>query len=391
MISYFSSLIYRYTQIPDIIWLLLFGALLGPITGIIDVNLFRGAAPIVSTLSIMLITFEAGMGVEYKTLRDILPNTLLISLLTFFLIVTGTTLIGTFLYPGLSLLKSMVLGTMLGGLSTVAVVSIRDQFRLDGVADAWKIMALESTLVDPIRVMIAISIIKVALAGTVRPLDLMKDIFFVLLVGSATGLLSGVLWSVILHRLRGAGSFYMITIAVLFQVYFLAEYVAGSGGGTMACFLFGFTISNLKMLSGWLGFSPRIDVKQLTDMNREISFALKAYYFVYTGLIVTLSRDFLLAGLGFTVMILVLRFFSGTVLERFSDLEPMETGIIKLTYPLGTSALVFAQLPLLYDAEGIVFTDPHLFTNLVFPTVLGTILFSALAGPFLIRRKMRAL
>jgi NhaP-type Na+/H+ or K+/H+ antiporter len=135
----------------------------------------------------MLITFEAGMGVEYKTLRDILPNTLLISLLTFFLIVTGTILIGIFLYPGLSLLKSMVMGTMLGGLSTVAVVSIRDQIRLDGMADAWKIMALESTLVDPVRVMIAISIIKVALAGTVRPLDLMKDIFFVLLVGQLLG------------------------------------------------------------------------------------------------------------------------------------------------------------------------------------------------------------
>ncbi len=284
----------------------------------------------------------------------------------------------------------MVLGTVLGGLSTVAVVSIRDQIGLDGLADAWKIMALESTIVDPIRVMIAISVIKVALAGQVDPVETFRNIFFILQMGSATGLVAGALWIVILHRLRGRGSFYMITIAVLFIVYFLAENLAGNGGGTMACFFFGFTISNLKMLSGWLGFSPRIDVKLLADMNREISFALKSYYFVYTGLIVSISMDYVLSGLGFTLMIIILRVIAGMMLEWISDLDSLEMGVIKLTYPLGTSALVFAQLPLLYDSEGVVFTDPHLFTNLVFPVVLGTILFSALAGPIYVRRKMRS-
>jgi NhaP-type Na+/H+ or K+/H+ antiporter len=390
LISYFSNLIYRYTQIPDIVWLLLFGALLGPVTGIVDHTIFRGAAPVISTLSIMLITFEAGMEVRYKTLQAILPNTLKISLLTFFLIVSGTTLIGPFLHPELSLLKSMVLGTVLGGLSTVAVVSIRAQIGLDGLADAWKIMALESTIVDPIRVIIAISVIKVALAGHVDPVETFRNIYFILLMGSATGLVAGALWIVILHRLRGRGSFYMITIAVLFIVYFLAENLAGNGGGTMACFFFGFTISNLKMLSGWLGFSLRIDVKLLADMNREINFALKSYYFVYTGLIVSISMDYVLPGLGFTLMIIILRVIAGIMLEWVSDLDSLETGVIKLTYPLGTSALVFAQLPLLYDFEGVVFTNPHLFTNLVFPVVLGTILFSALAGPIYVRRKMRS-
>lgn len=269
------------------------------------------------------------------------------------------------------------------------MVSIRDQIGLDGVVDAWRIMALESTIVDPIRAIIAISVIKVALAGQVEPVETFRNIFFILLMGSATGLVVGAIWIVILHRLRGRGRFYMITIAVLFIVYFLAENLAGNGGGTMACFFFGFTISNLKMMSGWIGFSPRIDVKLLADMNREISFALKSYYFVYTGLIVSISVNYVLSGLGFTFMIILLRFIAGTVLEWFSDLEPMETGVIKLTYPLGTSAFVFAQLPLLYDSEGVVFTDPHLFTNLVFPVVLGTILFSVLAGPIYVRRKMR--
>jgi hypothetical protein len=86
-------------------------------------------------------------------------------------------------------------------------------------------------------------------------------------------------------------------------------------------------------------------------------------------------------------MIIVIRFFAGTVLGRLSDIEDIEIDIIRVTYPLGTSALVFAQLPLIYDPQGTVFTDPNIFTNLVFPVVLGTIIFSSLIGPFLVKRK----
>lgn len=67
------------------------------------------------------------------------------------------------------------------------------------------------------------------------------------------------------------------------------------------------------------------------------------------------------------------------------DLDPHETRILRLTYPLGTSALVFATLPILYDSERVFFTDPHIYTNLVFPVVLGTIIFSALIGPLILK------
>jgi cell volume regulation protein A len=387
LISYFSSLIYRRTKIPDIIWLLVFGAILGPVSGFISTGIFRDVSPIISTLSIILITFEAGLDVDFKTLREIFPKTLILTLLSFILIVVSTTIIGPLVFPELTIVKAMILGTVLGGLSTVAVISIRDQIEIKEVRNAWRIMSLESTIVDPIRVMLAITLIRVALLGPVQPIDTFQDIFFILLIGSILGLFLGIVWSVVLHRLRGLGNHYMITLAVLLQVYFLAELLAGNGGGTMACFMFGFTISNLKMLSNYLGFTPRIDIKRLTDVNREISFALKSYYFVYTGLIVTLDRNYVFAGIAFTAMIIVIRFFAGTVLGRLSDIEDIEIDIIRVTYPLGTSALVFAQLPLIYDPQGTVFTDPNIFTNLVFPVVLGTIIFYSLIGPFLVKRK----
>jgi len=336
-------------------------------------------------LSIILITFDAGVDVDFQTLSTILPKTMLLTLTTFMFILAGTAVVGPFVYPGLTVIQYMILGTILGGLSTVAVASIRDQVGREGYQRAWRIMTLESTIVDPIRVVVAITLIQVAFHGNIQPIETVKDIFFILLAGSALGLVLGILWSAALHRLRLTENQYMITLAILLQVYYLAEYIAGSGGGTIACFIFGFAISNLKMLSRWLGYVPRIDVRRLNEVNRELSFVLKSYYFVYTGMIVQITTGYLTAGIAFTVMIILLRMLSGSIVGYNSEFKQSETWLLRLTYPLGTSALVFATLPLVYDTEGVVFTDPHLYTNLVFPVVLGTIVFSSLIGPIILR------
>jgi cell volume regulation protein A len=219
-------------------------------------------------------------------------------------------------------------------------------------------------------------------------MNIVKDMVYILILGLATGLAVGVIWSVILHRLRTYSNHYMITLAILLQVYYIAEYFAGSGGGTIACFTFGFTISNLQMLSRWLGHSLRVDIKQLTSMNKEMSFLLKSYYFVYVGLIVNIDQRLLLAGVILTLMIIVMRFISGSIIGLIYDFSSDQIDVIRLTYPLGTSALVFSQLPLIYDVEGVVFKDPHLYTNIIFPVVLGTIVFSSLIGPVIFKQRL---
>jgi cell volume regulation protein A len=367
---------------------MLLGFLLGPVTGVFDTGVFRRASPVISSISIILITFEAGLDLDSKTFKVIFPKTFLLTIVTFLFIMAGTSVLGPVVYPDLTFIDSMILGVILGGLSTVAVASLRNQLQLNTLDDAWDVLSLESTLVDPIRVIIAIALIKLAVIGSLQPMNIVKDMFYILIMGSATGLAVGVIWSVILHRLRTFSNHYVITLAILLQVYYIAEYFAGSGGGTIACFTFGFTISNLQMLSRWLGYSLRVDIKQLTDMNKEISFLLKSYYFVYVGLIVNIDQRLLLAGVILTLMIIVMRFISGSITGLIYDFSSEQIDVIRLTYPLGTSALVFSQLPLIYDVEGVVFNDPHLYTNIIFPVVLGTIIFSSLIGPIIFKQKI---
>jgi len=207
-------------------------------------------------------------------------------------------------------------------------------------------------------------------------------------MSSVLGFFIGSIWSVILHRLRTFSNHYMITLAVLLQVYYLSDFIAGSGGGTIACFVFGLTVSNLQMLNRWLGYSLRVDIKQLTSMNKEMNFLLKSYYFVYIGLIITFNKSLLFAGVLLTLMTILIRFISGSMVGAILGFRSGEKDIIRLTYPLGTSALVFSQLPLIYDVEKVVFKDPLLYTNMIFPIVLGTIIFSSIIGPIIVKHKL---
>jgi NhaP-type Na+/H+ or K+/H+ antiporter len=370
---------------------LLFGIIVGPVLGLIPEEIFMEISPVVSVTSIILITFEAGADTNLDNLLQIIRKTAGLAFVTFILIVVATGLIVPYIYPDFGIISSMILGTMLGGLSTVAVTGLLDQLRkiIKGMDRVRSILLLESTIVDPVRIMVAVSLINIHLRGDIMILESLRDVYVIFTIGSLIGFLIGLAWTLILHRLRGRQFNYLLTLAILFQVYFLAEALAGEGGGTMACFTFGLALANYRRFTERFGFRPRIDRKSLMEFNNEVLFIFKSYYFVYTGLIVTLDRRLIFIGSVLTILLILIRLIAGTAVGLALNFERIETVMTRLTYPLGTSALVFAQLPVLYDPEGEAFADPNIFSNMVFPVVLGSILFYSIIAPLIMKLQLK--
>ncbi len=383
ILSYLGNLVYRRTKIPDLVWLLFFGIIVGPILGLIPEEIFMEISPVVSITSIILITFEAGIDASLENLVKIIRKTSGLAFITFSFIVLATGMILPIFYTDFGIIDSMILGTMLGGLSTVAVTGLLDQLRniLKEIKNVRSVLLLESTIVDPVRIMVAVSLIKIHLRGDIMILESIRDVYAIFTIGSLIGFALGLVWTLVLHRLRGRRFNYLLTIAVLFQIYFLAEAMAGEGGGTMACFAFGLALSNYREFTKRFGFIPRLDRKRLRDINNEVLFLFKSYYFVYTGLIVSLDLRLLYIGVFLTIMLIVIRFIIGTIVGIALKFDKLELIMTRLIYPLGTSALVFAQLPAIYDPEGKVFSDPNIFSNMIFPVVIGSILFYSLIAP----------
>ena len=392
-LCYVSGLFYTKTRIPDILWLLGFGILLGPVLGVFEKDSFVSLSPLMGVVAICIITFDSGISLDMKTLQKTFFKSITLTLATFFAIVAAVGYSVSFLMPTrFSLREGMLLGTMVAGISTVAVISLMTGLRrlIPNMESARALLMLESTLCDPIRMVAAITIIRMIMLPSVSILDSAKDIIYTFVMGSLIGLVLSLVWAEVLDRLRGQPFNYMMTMAALFPTYLLGERI-GDGGGTLAAFVFGLVLANYRHFAKALNMnrSLRPDKGKIVKFNEEIVFLLKSYYFVYIGLIATLSREYFLVGFGIVAILLAVRYLVASGVGRLMGFSQEERIISRVVYALGTSTLVMSQLPSIFDPEMNYIVNPGIYTDLCFPIVLGTVVFAAIASPIIARRQLK--
>jgi cell volume regulation protein A len=392
-LCYISGLIYTKTKIPDILWLLGFGIILGPVLGVIERESFEAISPLMGVIALCVITFNSGISLDVKTFQKTLYKSFVLTIVTFFSIVFIVGFAVSFLMPEtFNILEGMLLGTIIGGISTVAVTSLLNglQQLFQNLETTRALLTLESTLCDPIRVVAAITLIRMMNSPTISIRDSAKEIVFTFVVASIVGVLLSLLWAEVLDIMRGLPLNYMMTMAVLFPTYLLGERV-GQGGGTMAAFVFGLVLANYKNVTRWLGFSRTLkpDTERIMELNEEMTFLLKSYYFVYIGLIVSISRKYMFLGIGLTLLLILVRFIIGTAVGDLMRFTNEEKVISRLVFTLGTSTLVMSQLPRILDPKMLVIRNPTIYTDLCFPVVLGTVAFAALFSPIIARKQLK--
>ena len=103
------------------------GIIIDPVLKLVPTELFREAAPFLGVISIILITFDSGVDTTITQLNDIIRKTAGLTYTTFLLITLVTGLLTPLIYPEFDITKSLHLGTMLGGLSTIAFSGLLDE------------------------------------------------------------------------------------------------------------------------------------------------------------------------------------------------------------------------------------------------------------------------
>jgi cell volume regulation protein A len=387
LVSYFGGLFSPKTKIPDIIWLLVFGVTLGPGFHLVDPVMLNSVAPLIGSISLTLITFEAGLGTDIDVLRDTLEKSLALTLLTLLVLITGISLISRYVIPGFSVLQGLLLGVMLCGISTVAIVSIFDHIKnlVKEIDSSRVILVFESTVGKPIQIVLALTIINIMTASQISGSASILNIVQTFAVSLAIGLALGVASVIALYVLRRRRFDYMLTLSIVFLGYFGGEYFAGSGGGTIVSFICGLLLANPQIVEDVLGRRLRFHTDKIQTFNTEVSFLIKSYYFVYLGVVSIFSYQLLIAGLFITVAIIVLRYIVANVLGFFYQFTSIEKIMISLSFPLGESAIVFSQLPLIYGKGGL---NVSIYTPLVFQVVLGTVVFSSFVMPIILNHQL---
>ena len=394
LIAYISNLFYTKTKIPDIIWVLAFGIALGPVLGYFDKTVFLELAPLMSTVALSIILFEAGINVDIKLLVGSLRKAMLLSVATILsvMLAVGFSL-STFMPSSFTLLQAMLLGAMIGGTSTIAVFGVLSGLDkiVPDIEGTRTLLMLESVVSDPICIISSVTLIRMIMMPGVSIIAGLSDILRTFILSSLLGFVMGQLWAEALDKLRGRSLNYIMTLAILFPVYILAERVIGEGGGPMSTLTFGIMITNYGYIARRFGLvrNVKIDIRYLREVHEEITFFIKAFFFVFVGLIVTLSAEYAVIGMGVLALIMLIRLIVVSVVGRVENFSRQERVLSILIYASGLPAFVMSQLPLIYDPGREFFLDPAVYPNLVMPIVLGTVLFAAVSAPILSKRLLQ--
>jgi len=393
-LGYVSGLFYSRTKIPDIIWLLAFGILLGPVLNYFDSALFVTLSPMMSIVALCIILFDAGINVDVRAIMETMHKSLVLSFTTFAVTVVVVGYALYYLMPGdFTLLQAMLFGSMVGGTSTVTVLGILGGLEqiLSDLGDVKIILMMESVISDPLCIVTAMTFIRMIMLPGVSFQDGVKDIFFTFAVSSLIGFGVGLAWAQVLNLLHRRPFNYIMTIATLFPTYIIAESVAGHGAGPVSALTFGLSLTNYQYLMRGLGGRGRVrvDKRKLREFHEEITFLIKSFFFVFIGLIVVLSERFMIYGFLLVGILAFIRFIVVTTVSAGLRFTKVESTLTKLIFANGLPALVMSQLPSIYDPQRQFFSNPEIYTNLCFPIVIGTVIFGALLGPILARSILR--
>ncbi len=380
-VGFFSHFFFQRTKIPDVLWLLFVGLLIGPVFGLVNQSILMSIAPFFSAVALLIILFDSGLEMDLNTLLRSTANSTIMAVLGFILSLLFVS-VPAFLLFGLSLFNSLLLGAIVGGTSSAIVLTVTK--RLDGMKPELKtVLSMESVINDPLVIVVSILIIQTQLGIGLGASSLLSSIFGIFSLSIFLGLAFGIFWSHMLARIQAYEYHHMLTLAMLFIAYALSELLNGSGAIT--ALVIGIVLSNFKRFTRFFRGVKMIGLTSRTrEFNSYISFFVRTFFFVFLGVIISLKRyDLIMYGLVLTAFLLAARYATAYIMSKRMNLGRKDILLTTFLFPKGLAAAVVATIPFAqYRLPG---TD--IFADMVFTIILASSIISTLGVGYVERQK----
>jgi len=275
---------FKKTGIPDILFLMILGIIIGPVLGIIQPEAVLEIVPYFAAVALIIIMFDGGLNLHIGKVLKTAHFAIILVIVGFALsvgIVAGLALYGL----GWEWIDSILLGSIVGGSSSIIVFGLVQKIHISD--DAKSMLSFESALTDIFAVIIAFVLFEAALSGEFS-LDLLGiTIGKAVLVGLVLGFGVGIPWMFVISKLKNAQHSYMLTIGMVFLLFFLATSFGESGA--LTALVFGL------MLGKKTYFSRLLKVKFPEDtidnsLHNQVTFLVRAFFFVFVGLLASFAQ-----------------------------------------------------------------------------------------------------
>jgi len=363
-----GEIFFKKTGIPDIAFLMILGVIIGPILGIIPTTTVIEIVPYFAAVALILIMFDGGLHLDIRSVIKTAQYALLLSILGFITSLISVALV-VFYGLGWGVIESILLGAMVGGSSSIIVFGL---VRRLPISDQTKSMlSLESAITDILVTITAFILIDMLASGIFDPnlavLSFIKSIG----VGLMLGFGIGIPWTFLTTKFHNAQHSYMMTIGILFVIFFAEKTLGGTGA--LAPLIFGLMLGNKPILSRYLKFQlPEISIDDPT--HNQLTFLVRSFFFVFVGLLATLGRiEFVVFGIISAILIYATRIpiVKLSVGKKFAIFDKkISTAMI----PRGLAAAVMATIPLTMGLK-----NAEYYPQIVFVIILSSVIITTFA------------
>jgi cell volume regulation protein A len=271
-------------------------------------------------------------------------------------------------FIGIDPLYGVLMGIMLSGNSTIVLTHLLRILSIN--ADTESILRLESTLNSIFQVVLFLTLIEFVTFGQWDLLSITRAVVLRFGVGIGVGVGLGIVWLNLLSWIKREAFGYMLTIAVLFIIYYSSEFL--SGDGALAALMFGVVLRNQQILDRLIVGDQEGDVfdDQMVQFEVELCFLIRTFFFVYIGLSISISDPiWIVYGILLSILLFAMRFVAIHVATIRSQLQD-NAEVMSIIIPRGLNEAV---LTVMLVSKGV--NDAIMLQNITFLVIIITNLF----------------
>ncbi len=358
---------FKKTGIPDVAFLMILGVIIGPVLGLIQPEAVIQVVPYFAALALIIIMFDGGLNLDIKHVIKTAHFSVTLAVLGFVLSVVMISIAAHFAL-GWAWLDSILLASIVGGSSSAIVFGLVRNIKIS--EEIKSMLSFESALTDILATIVAFILFEAVLAGHFDLQTLQETIGRAVIVGLVLGFGVGIPWMYISTKFSNAQHAYMLTLGVLFVLFFLANLFGESGA--LTALVFGLMIGNKSHLAKILRFKlPRIELDDPT--HNQLTFLVRSFFFVFVGLMASFGQiEYLIFGVLMTIAVYFGRILVGkiTLTKRFSLLDKAVTNSM---IPRGLAAAVLATYPI---TMGLPNADAY--PQLIFFIILSSVVITTI-------------
>lgn len=379
LIGALGEIVFKRTKVPDVVWLLVAGVVLGPVTGTVTPEDLGAIAPFFGALTLVVVLFNGGTQLDLPQILRAAPRSSVLSLLTF-LATVGVVAVCTMPMKSLGWFPvewtwshAILLGCILGGSSSIIVMPA---MQLSGVEDRTaSLINLESAFTDAYCVVGATAMIQILLASGDATVSAGATLARSFGLGASLGLAAGFAWLVVLRALHSSEHAYPVTLAALLILYVAID--AAGGSAALGILAFAIVVGNAEHLKGILRLEEDFILSDdVRGFHQQVTFFVKSFFFTFIGAMLTPPWSLVAIGLGLGVVLLMARAPAVWLSLWGGGFSADAVRVVTIAMPRGLAAGVLASMPM---AAGVPGTS-HL-PVLVFAAVIASILIFTVGLP----------